>query len=219
MHDPGRLGVESRRANQKFAGPVEQNDFRLAFELRGIEPVFFKLLQERPRSTPSDKTFALAWLRTLSENALPAPIGAALGIEKMDIHLMMGDASPWRILHERYPALHRALQCLETRQVGGPDRQIQDRRTRAGSRYGGGETHGTVEPPFLTAGQPPRTQPPSGPPAIRSWRSRSTARPSGTGTGGEGGECSGRRCPHPIVVPTCSQRCHHHLHPRRTGLP
>jgi len=86
--------------HEKSARPIEHSHSRLAFELRGIEPAFFELLQERLRPAAWDKALALARLRTLAENAEPSPVVSALGIKDMNIHLMMGDASVRRILDE-----------------------------------------------------------------------------------------------------------------------
>ena len=98
MHKSGRLRVNPRGVHEKSAGPVEQSDSRLAFKLRGIEPVFFELLQERLRPAAWDKALALAWLWALAKNTEPSPVISALGIKNMDIHLVMGDASVRRVL-------------------------------------------------------------------------------------------------------------------------
>jgi hypothetical protein len=49
IHNSGRLHVNPRRANEKSAGPVEQSDSRLAFELRGRVWFSYWTLTVKPR--------------------------------------------------------------------------------------------------------------------------------------------------------------------------
>src|SRR5438876_418548 len=104
-----QLPLDLPLVHDETAGPVEENHFRLIFELPGIEPVSLELLQERFRPAIGHVALALARLRTLLEYAQASAVSARRSVHDMHIHLMVRYASIGCVLHHRKAAFQRFL--------------------------------------------------------------------------------------------------------------
>lgn len=108
----GRSDWEYGMAHQEAGRTVKQRNLSFSGELAGLPAKPLKLLEKRRRAAVANETGCFSWFRALTKNAEAPAVCVVCCVEKMYIHLMMGDSSEGRVLGVVQAQAERRLQSL-----------------------------------------------------------------------------------------------------------